>query len=75
MRTNKMAIVGIALMGAAFGARYFFASLGVGIDLPPSGVVVGAHGYVLPLSFICFWLLLVTGFFLLTIGVYRTRSR
>jgi hypothetical protein len=72
MQMSKMAIVGIALIGAAFGARYFFAALGIGIDLP---VGAGGRGYVLPLSFICFWLLSVTGFFLLAVGVNRSRPR
>jgi hypothetical protein len=74
MRMSKMAVVGIVLVAAAFGARYLFTSLGLGLDLP-SGVVIGARGYVVPLSFICFWLLVVAGFFLLAIGMYRSRAR
>ena len=74
MRVSKMAIVGIVLMVAAFGARYLLTSSGLGIDVP-AGVIVRGRGYVLPPSLIGFWLLVVAGFFLLAIGMYRSRTR
>ena len=69
---SKMAIAGIALMAAAFGARYFLAPTGLALDFP---IGVGVRGYNLPLSIICFWLLVLAGFFLLAIGMYRSRAR
>jgi hypothetical protein len=75
MRLSKMAIAGIALMAAAFSTSYLLTSSGLGIDLPPFGIVAGGRGYVLPLSSISFWLLVLAGFFLLAIGMYRSRAR
>jgi hypothetical protein len=74
MRINKMAIAGIALLAATFGARYLFTSWDLGIDLP-SGIVVGGRGYVLPFVLVGFWLLVAAGFLLLAFGMYRSRPR
>jgi hypothetical protein len=74
MRMSKMAIAGIVLVAVAFGARYLLADWGLGIDLP-FGVVVGGRGYFLPLPIICFWLLVLAGFFLLAAAMYRSRAR